>query len=244
MAYEVLPKYYDRFFSTAETERTAAGFLKLFKSAKNLTGDEIFLDLCCGTGSFTYFFERHFDVLGVDRSESALAVAESKRPAGSSALFIRADAKKLDLFGTVDLALCARDSVNHFKDEKELEAVFSRLGLFMNPGGVFIFDVNTLYKHKKILGDNTFYLEDEEASLVWNNRFDPVKKRTRIDIDIFVRRPDGLYKKESERFYERVFGDKALRLALKKAGFSVLNVLGEPGREKERKIFVAVKHEL
>ena len=148
-------KYYDTLMKsvdyTARTEYLCSLFERFGKKPALL------LDLACGTGGFSEkFAERGVSVIGVDISEDMLAVAKEKAIKGNSdILYLCQPAQCLDLYGTVDSAVCLLDSLNHITDYGELCEVFIKVSLFLEKNSLFIFDLNTVYKHESVLADNT-----------------------------------------------------------------------------------------
>ena len=106
---------------------------------------ELVLDLCCGTGILaTELAQRGFEVIGVDASPEMLMQASEKNLALSQpVLYLCQPLEQLDLYGTVDLAVCTLDSLNHLSGSRALQKALHRLQFFVEPGGLFLFDVNT-----------------------------------------------------------------------------------------------------
>ena len=152
--------------------------------------------------------------------------------------------KRSRMYGTVTATVCALDSINHLDSLEKVQKTFERVSLFTEPGGVFIFDVNTLFKHREVLGNNSFIFENEECFLAWQNE---VNEDNSVDIylDFFLPEGEG-YRRESESFTEYFYSDEALQAALGKAGFSLCGIfedltLEAPQEQSERKVFVAKK---
>ena len=124
---------------------------------------ELALDLCCGTGTLaTELARRGFEVIGVDASpEMLMQAAEKNMALEQPVLYLCQPLERLDLYGTVDLAVCTLDSLNHLPGKKALQKALHRLQFFVEPGGLFLFDVNTPYKHREVLGNNCFVRESE-----------------------------------------------------------------------------------
>jgi len=132
----------------------------------------IVLDLACGTGSITLpLAQMGYDMIGVDMSIDMLSQAQAK-VTNEKILFLAQDMRKLDLYGTVDAAISTCDGLNYILDETELASVFKRVMMFMNPQGVFIFDMNTEYKFKEVLGNKGFTVKKDTASYDWDNSYD------------------------------------------------------------------------
>ena len=208
------------------------------------------MDLACGTGSLSWEFSRMgYEVIGVDASPEMLSRAITKGESFAGArppLFLCQPMEALDLYGTVDDCVCALDSVNHLPDTSALEAVFGRVALFLAPGGVFLFDVNTRYKHKHILGANAFVYETDDVVCVWRNAYHEKNARVEVALDFFEPQGDGLYRRSAERFSERIFTHRRLRKVLKQAGLKLLAVYGDgttgpPKKKTQRVVYVAKK---
>ncbi len=223
----------------------ASYVLKLFK--KYGKTPSLLLDLACGTGSFsTLFSKKGIEVIGVDKSEEMLSVAREKAyDEGQNVLYLCQSAEQLDLFGTIDGAVCLMDSLNHITDKATLEKAISRVSLFMEKDGLFIFDVNTPYKHKTVLGNNTFIKDCEHIYCIWQNEFDEKTETTDICLDFFVEK-DGLYERFSEEFCERAYDFEFLKALLSKYDFEVLAIFDdltekEIKSDSERAFFVCKK---
>ena len=170
MAYEVLAAAYDHLTSDVDYESTASSVVDLLR--RNGVKDGIVLDLACGTGTLSYLLaEEGYEVIGVDASAEMLSVAEQKRDSRSTytqPIFIMQDMRELDLYGTVDACICMLDSVNYITVPENLLEVFRRVHLFLNPGGIFLFDINTPVHFSEVEG-RTFYDEDDQEGVfcVW-----------------------------------------------------------------------------
>ena len=248
MAYfEAFASVYDVFTEGVDYKTRADYILSLLK--KNGIKDGTLLDLACGTGSLTVeFCENGFEVIAVDLSEDMLLLAREKlAPFGDKALILCQDMCELDLFGTVNAAVCSLDSINHLDNIEDVKTAFEKVSLFMEPGGVFVFDVNTLYKHRDILADNTFVYESEDAFLVWQNSLQENGRSVDIMLDIFTENENGLYERESEDFTETAYSEEEITAALIQAGFTDIEILDDlsfdkPSEISQRIYFTAKKN--
>lgn len=248
MAYDsYFASVYDAFtFGVDYSQR--ADFLVSVLKDKGITEGTI-LDVACGTGSISLnLLERGFDVIANDISFDMLNIAREKLSGfGERVLLLCQDMCELDLYGTVDAAVCCLDSINHLLYEEDIDMAFSRISLFMRPDGIFIFDVNTEYKHQQILSDSTFVYEDDgDAFLVWQNSECDEDNVVEMYIDIFLRNKDGSYRRQSDTVTERAYSVKLLSEMLKNNGFEILDIYGDmmkdkPSIEEERIYFVARK---
>ncbi len=215
---------------------------------KNGITDGIILDVACGTGSVSKcLLEKGFDVIANDISVSMLNIAREKLEAyGDKIMLLCQDMCELDLFGTVDAAVCCLDSLNHLSDEDDFDSAVNSIATFIRPEGLFVFDVNTVYKHREILSDNTFVYEDDNAFLVWQNSECDSDDTIEMLIDIFSLNSDGSYTRKSDYVVEKAYSVEFITNCLKNNGFEVLNIYGDvnfmsPSENEERIYFVAKK---
>jgi len=217
--------------------------------AEQGVGEGILLDLACGTGSLSAMLaKRGYDVIGVDASEEMLSQAQTKKmEEGFDAIFLCQRMENLDLFGTIDAAVCTLDSLNHLESAAVFRKALRRVALFMNDQGVFIFDVNTPYKHRKVLADNTFVYDLDDVFCVWQNSFFEEDCRVDVTLDLFaaVDDADG-YVRSTESFSERAFDLKEIQQWLADVRFETVGLFDENGgplrEDTQRAVFVCKKH--
>lgn len=223
MSYGIFSSVYDILTENVEYERIADKICSLL--TRNGINGGLLLDLGCGTGTLSFLLEnKGYDVIGVDPSEDMLAVAnEKKYDENSSAIFLCQSGEKLDLYGTIDCAVCVLDTINHIPSLEKIRETFKKISLFMNLGGIFVFDINTVYKHEKILGDNTFVYDMDEVYCVWQNTFDAENDKTDIDLDFFIKNEDDeCFERYSESFSEYAYKTEDILNVLKECGFKIL----------------------
>jgi cyclopropane fatty-acyl-phospholipid synthase-like methyltransferase len=203
------------------------------------------LDLACGSGSLSVeLAKRGVDMIGVDGSEEMLMAASDKSAkAGTPMMLLCQDMRELDLYGTVNGAVCILDSLNHLCRTGDLAEVFKRLFLFVEPGGLFIFDLNTIYKHRYVLGDNPFVFEEEDFLCIWRNRFMERTAEADMQLDFFVKENDG-YNRLTDHVRERAYSQRTINRLLDESGFKTLAVYDDMSTEpvmqnSERMVFVA-----
>ena len=217
--YDVIAEFYDRFTQDVDYDGRAQYISELLQGSE--IGYKTVLDLACGTGSLTVRLAGlGYDMIGVDNSEDMLSLARMK-PQGEGILWLCQEGEELDLYGDIDCAICTLDSVNHILDFDELVRVFKRVSLFMNKGGRFIFDVNTVYKHSEILGDNCFVWEDDGIFCAWQNEFEPESNTVNMQLDFFIERGD-CYDRETQLVTERAYTREELCKALEMSGFELV----------------------
>lgn len=240
--------YYDSLTENVDYEKRCEYIRGLL--AENGVGEGILLDLACGTGTLSLMLSAiGYDVIGVDASEDMLSVAQEKKmETGEDVIFLCQRMEELDLFGTIKACVSTLDSLNHVTDPQAVREIIRRVSLFMEDKGIFIFDVNTPYKHRKILGDNTFVYDTDEVYCVWQNSTDE-NLLTRVSLDIFEKDEDDeeTYYRYCEEFSERGYDLEVLRQYLEENKFEVIGVYEEMTKNEvredtQRAVFVAKKH--
>lgn len=220
MSYSYFAEYYDILTENAEYGKRADYFLELFKKHGHDMG--LTLDLACGTGTLTLeLCRRGTDIFGCDMSEDMLTIAQQKAyEEDMNIMFIKQKMQNLRLFGKIDTCISTLDSINHLPSAKDVQRTFAKVGEYMNDGGMFVFDLNTVYKHKYILGDNCYIYDTEKVFCAWQNNYHEKDNEVVITLDFFER--DGkVYRRSSEQFSERAYSDDDIRNMAEKAGFAV-----------------------
>lgn len=238
-AYEGLAAAYDAFTGDVEYEKRADYLEKLF--ARSQIPVKTVLDLACGTGSMTWLLTaRGYELIGVDGSEDMLAEAMMKSGSveGVAPIFLQQSMPQLDLYGTVDAAICCLDSLNYLTRPADVQRTFRRLHLFISPGGQLIFDVNTLAKFQAL--DGQVYLdENEENYCVWRTEFR--RNLCTYWVDLFTRETDIHWSRDVEVHRQRYYSPEELTQWLQKAGFGEIRIFGDcrsrKPREGEQRIY-------
>ena len=206
------------------------------------------LDLACGTGAIAMELDKmSLDVTAVDISDEMLCVLyERIRKSGSDILVLCQDMRELDLNDTVDMAVCALDGMNYLLDTKSLKKALERVYLFLSPGGVFIFDMNTEYKFRNIYGCRDYVLENDGVLCAWQNNYNPKTKKCDFILSFFEECPDGRYQRFDEIQTERCYSKKTVLRLAREVGFEECGVYSdfdysEVGDESERMYFVLRK---
>lgn len=246
MSYGNFASFYDMFTrDVSYTDRAA--YIAALLSARGITGG-IMLDLACGTGSLSVEFAKMgYDVIGVDNSPEMLSKAKEKcDECSENILLLNQDMTELDLYGTIRSCVCSLDSINHLSCREDVAACFNGVSLFMEEGGVFVFDINTPYKHEHVLGDNDFIFEEDGVFCAWHNEFDAESCSVDICLDFFKECENGLYKRVSEYFTERAYETDILKGLLEEVGFTEVKFYSDmtrkkPGARDERICCCAVK---
>lgn len=186
MAYNEFAYFYDEFNGEADYD-ALYGYITDDLKAHGIT-DGILADLGCGTGDLTLMLtQAGYDVIGIDRSEEMLSVLREKADElglTGRLLLLKQDLLDLDLYGTIRAAVSTFDTYSHIGPQENFEKAIRKAAYFMERGGVFIFDLNTPYKHRHILAGQTFDIEAEDAECHWSNRYDETAQRVDITINI------------------------------------------------------------
>ena len=242
--YDRLAVCYDALTGDVAYERRADFLEKLFRRARIPV--HTVLDLACGTGTMTWILTgRGYELIGVDCSEEMLAVAAEKygEVGGVPPIFLHQSMPKLDLYGTVDAAVCCLDSLNYLTSPADVRRTLERLRLFIAPGGVLIFDVNTPEKFRALDGQ-VFLDETEDAYCVWRTEY--ARRICTYYMDIFLRREDDVWERSLEIHRERCHTEEELRAWLSQAGFGDIRVWGDmklrrPSADEQRVYFSCVR---
>ena len=242
--YEQLAACYDTLTGDVDYVRRADYLERLFH--RSSLSVHTVLDLACGTGTMTWLLAgRGYEMIGVDGSEDMLAAAMEKRGAaeGEMPLFLHQSMPKLDLYGTVDAAVCCLDSLNYLTRPADVRRTLERLRLFIAPGGMLIFDVNTPEKFRSLDGQ-VFLDETEETYCVWRAEYS--RQVCTYYLDLFRRRADGSWKRDLEIHRERCYTPQQLTAWLQEAGFGRIRIhgdgrMGAPRAGEQRVYFSCIR---
>ncbi len=211
------------------------------------------LDLGCGTGTVAIeLASRGFDVIGIDGSEGMLAQARAKAAArglshgAGGVTLVQQDIANFELYGTVDVVICLLDTVNHLLDERQVRSLFRLCAQYLNPGGVFIFDLATEWHFAHVRGQQVFFDLSREVTMVWKNDWDGRRKISRADLVFFVEGADGRYRRTDATVRERAYAMIHVVTWLREAGLHPVAQYGNIDRgtiqaDTERIFFAAVK---
>lgn len=209
--------------------------------------DGLVLDLGCGTGTLTRLLaDRGYDMIGVDISDEMLEIAMEKqadKPDGI--LYLQQDMREFELYGTVRAVVSICDSMNYLMEYEDLVQVFKLVNNYLDPGGVFIFDLNTVYKYREELGEQTIAENREDGSFIWENFFDEEELVNEYDLTLFIREEDGRYRKYEETHYQRAYPLAAVKQAIDEAGMEFVAAYDaftkEPPREDSERVYVVAR---
>lgn len=241
--YGLFAQVYDRLTENVPYDDIAQYYRA--KIEKFGSGGNFLADIGCGTGNLTARLAAlGFDVIGADASPDMLSAAMNKPHDGVQ--YICQSMTELDLYGEADIIVSTLDSVNHLESPAEIQKCFNAAALNLRKGGLFLFDVNTIYKHEKILADNVFVYDLDDVYCVWQNEFHPEDNGVDISLNIFALAEDGLYERMEESFREIAATQAEFAEMLGKAGFELLEVREyltdrEPADDSDKLMFCARK---
>lgn len=215
----------------------------------------IVLDLGCGTGTMTELLaEQGYDMIGVDYSEDMLEIAREKQlQSGSEILYLQQDMREFELYGTVRAVVSVCDSINYITEEDELLQVFCLVNNYLDPEGIFIFDFNTEYKYRELLGDQTIAESRDECSFIWDNYYYEEEKINEYELSIFIRDDrlsvggDDIYRRYQETHYQRAYSLEMIQELIRRSGMEFLAAYDAFTKEKpsgtsERVYIIAKEH--
>lgn len=243
--YSVFARYYDDLTANIDYGKRGEYFHEIIKKFKQ-TKENILLDLACGTGSISEVMAKlGYDVVGVDLSDEMLGMAiEKKFDSGLNIQYLCQDMRHFEMYGTIDVTICALDSINHLASLDDVGKVFKNVAFFSEQEGLFIFDVNTAYKHYNILANNTFTYETEDVYCVWENTLVPETGEVKMNLEFFEREENGMYSRSNDSFSEKAYSEEDIERLLAESGFEVLAKYGDdtfepPTETSQRIVYVA-----
>lgn len=216
-AYTEFAAVYDEFMDNVPYDEWADYLHGLLQ--KDGIEDGLVLDLGCGTGAMTERMAAFgYDMIGADNSEEMLEIAMEKRlESGHDILYLLQDMREFELYGTVKAAVSICDSMNYILEKEDLVQVFKLVNNYLDPSGIFIFDMNTEYKYTHLLADGTFAENREESSFIWENFYDEEERINEYDLTLFIKEGE-LFRKFEETHYQRCYSLDEVKEAAKEAG--------------------------
>ncbi len=243
-AYTSFAQVYDLFMDNVPYEQWGQYLYSLLKEYG--IKDGLLLDLGCGTGKLTRIMEGYgYDMIGVDNSYEMLDIA---REASSEAiLYLLQDMREFELYGTVRAIYSACDSMNYILEEEELKQVFALANNYLDPGGLFVFDINSPYKYKEMLADNTFAENREEGSFIWENYYDEEEKINEYDLTLYIKNTEKAFQRFQEVHYQKCYGLEIIQKLLEEAGMEFVTAYDaytkNPVSCKSEKILVIAREQ-
>lgn len=231
-AYTGFAEVYDLFMDQVPYEKWSGRIIQILSTYG--IRDGLVLDLGCGTGSMTELLAgAGYDMIGVDASEEMLELAYEKRAeSGHDILYLLQDMREFELYGTVRAIVSVCDSLNYITEEEELLHVFRLVRNYLDPDGVFFFDMNTIYKYSEMLGETTIAENREEGSFIWENYYDPEEQLNQYDLTLYIRDEDDRYTRFEETHIQKAYALERVLELLQQAGMKAEQIF-DSDTEKE-----------
>ena len=244
-AYEKFAQVYDLFMDNIDYPAWCTYLTGILKEYG--IEDGLIAELGCGTGSMTELLAAEgYDMIGVDNSEEMLAEGMEKRvESGQDILYLLQDMQEFELYGTVRAVVSVCDSLNYITDRDELRHVFELVNNYLDPEGIFLFDMNTVHKYRDLLGDTTIAENRDEGSFIWDNSYDEEEGLNYYELAVFLPREDGLYEKSEEVHCQKAYPQEEIETLIKEAGMELLAVYDaytlNPATEDSERLFFVVR---
>lgn len=239
--YDAIASVYDKINAEIDYSAWADFIEKCFDKYLNFRPSLVF-DMACGTGSMTIELARRgYDMIGSDISQEMLyklydkLYDEDGEPIPeiiNDVLVLNQDMRDFELYGTVGAVTCCLDSINYLTDPNDLKKCFSCVHNYLDPDGLFIFDVNTPYKFENIYANNSYIYEcinDDGSSSYcgWQNNYDPETKLCDFYLSVFTENEKGHYIRSDEEQTERCYSEEELIKTLKSCGLEPLEIFSD-----------------
>ena len=228
--YGAISDIYDKINSEIDYSRWADFFERCFDTFLT-ERPELVLDLACGTGSMTLeLAKRGYDMIGIDSSSDMLNIALDRKydmELPRDVLFLLQDMTSFELYGTVGAITCCLDSINYLVDDGDLEKCFALAHNYLDPDGLFLFDVNSPYKFENIYGENTYVYDEDDCGdsfCVWQNYYDAETRICDFSLTVFKREEGELYSRRDELQRERCYSKDELCGVLEGCGFELIGI--------------------
>lgn len=243
-AYTSFAQVYDLFMDNVPYEEWCEYIKSLLKEYK--IEDGLVLDLGCGTGKLTRLLEdAGYDMIGIDYSGEMLEIAREHQEEDSNILYLLQDMREFELYGTVKAVVSVCDSMNYITEEEDLLQVFRLVNNYLDPKGLFIFDLNTVYKYKELLGETTISENREEGSFIWDNYYEEEEQINEYDLTLFIKEKDNLYRKYEETHFQKAYTLEKVKELLEKAGMEFVAAYDaftrDAVKEDSERIYVIAK---
>lgn len=224
-AYEEFASVYDMFMEEIPYKKWLANITQILQ--KEGVHNGLVLELGCGTGTFTELMAGSgYDMIGVDSSMEMLEQAlEKKAESGYDILYLQQDMREFELYGTVKAVVSVCDSMNYILTEKDLEQVFACVNNYLDPGGLFLFDLKTIHYFRDVCGDCVLADSREEGSFIWENSWFEEEQINEYDLTLFIREKSGFYRREQELHDQRGYKIDTVRQILMQAGMEWVSAL-------------------
>ena len=243
-AYTEFAQVYDRFMDNVPYEAWCEGISKIL--TEHGISEGLVLDLGCGTGMMTRLLrQKGYDMIGVDASAEMLEIARNHPDEGI--LYLQQDMRAFELYGTVRAVICICDSLNYLLEEKEIEDTFRLVNNYLDPKGVFLFDFNTVYKYKEVMGDTVIAEDRGECSFIWDNFYYEEERINEYDLTLFIQEDasEDLYRRYQETHYQRGYTLEEMKELVERSGLvfeaAYDAVTHEEPTEKSERIYIVAR---
>ena len=236
-AYTSFASVYDTFMDNIPYEEWAEYLVDLLKEYG--INDGLVLDLGCGTGNMTELLaSAGYDMIGVDNAEEMLEIAMEKREkSGHDILYLLQDMREFELFGTVRAIVSVCDSINYITEKEDLLEVFRLANNYLDPKGIFIFDFNTVYKYREVLGNQTIAEDREDCSFIWDNYYYEDEQINEYELSLFIKEQDSdLYRKYQEMHYQKAYDLDTIKGLVEQSGLEYITAYDAFTRNKPTEI--------
>lgn len=237
-AYVDFASVYDTFMDNTPYQEWCDYLVEILKKAGIEKG--LLLDLGCGTGTLTELLvKKGYDLIGIDLSQDMLNIAiEKKEKSQMDILYLQQDMREFELYGTVAAVVSVCDSVNYLLEEEDVLSTFSLVNNYLDPSGIFIFDFNTSYKYREVIGDTTIAENREDCSFIWDNFYHEEEEINEYELTFFVKdgevNGENRYRKFEESHFQRGYTLKQMQKLLKQAGLRFLSALDFDTKQEVR----------
>lgn len=244
-AYTSFARVYDTFMDNIPYQEWAEYIKGLLQTYEVESG--LVLDLGCGTGNLTQILAHSgYDMIGIDNSEDMLEIAmEKKYETNLDILYLLQDMREFELYGTVKAVVSICDSLNYILSEEELVDVFKLVNNYLDPKGIFIFDLNTQYKYEQILGERVIAENREDCSFIWDNYYDKEAGLNEYDLTLFIKEEEDLFRKYQESHYQKAYELDTIKALLLEAGMEFIVAYDaftrQPPKEDSERIYVIAR---
>lgn len=246
-SYQSFAQVYDLFMDNIDYDSWSTYLIGLLKEYG--IGDGLVLELGCGTGSMTERLARAgYDMIGSDISSDMLDIAmEKKASSGLDILYLLQDMREFELYGTVRAIVSVCDSMNYILEEEELLQVFSLVNNYLDPGGMFIFDLKTQKKYRD-MGEITIAENRDEASFIWENYYDEEEQINEYDLTLFIRDDaDGRYDRFEEFHEQRAYSLAKIGELIRESGMELVTMYDafthDPATEESERVYVIAREQ-
>lgn len=249
-AYTGFAEVYDTFMDNVPYEKWSRYLHSLLLEYGVEKG--IVADLGCGTGKITEQLAcQGYDMIGIDNSEEMLNIAREKMLEYDESdprhgiLYLLQDMREMEFYGTVDAMVSICDSMNYITEDEDLLEVFRLVNNYLEKDGLFIFDLNTEYKYRELLGDKNICENREDASFIWENYYYQEEQINEYDLTIYVRSRDNLFERLEETHYQRAYKLERIKELLGEAGLQFIAAYDactkEPPKDNSERIYVIAR---